>query len=466
MVPPTPGSANPGPARPGTANPGTADPGPARPGERTAVYLHIGAAKSGTTYLQQAMWGNRHRLRERGVLYPGDDHADHVKAAFDLRGTFFRGARDPSLDGAWRQLVERARDWRGTVIISQELFAPAEPEHVARALADLDFADVHLVFTARDLARQIPAHWQEDAKNRLTASFGEFVADLKRPNWHDFESARLFWELQDPVDVLARWGAADLPPGRVHLVTVPRPGAPHDLLWRRFCAAVGIDPDGYDLGDAFANPSLGLAETQFLLRLNRTLGDDVSWSAYNLEIKHRLAQDVLTERPGRVRIDLPAEHVLWATERAVEMVEDLRAAGYRVVGDLYELVPTAVPAAGSGTVPGAPGSDPDEPYWADVADVGTDAVAALLRRVLEWEERSEAVPGGEMPVPERIGALRAETSDLLDRTGRLVHDASPLALRAARNVSERYPAVRRLRGAYRRLHPAADPSDDVESNAR
>ncbi|NED55667.1 hypothetical protein G3I24_32885, partial [Micromonospora aurantiaca] len=72
-----------------------------------------------------------------------------------------------------------------------------------------------MIFTARDLARQIPAHWQEDVKNRFDVSFADFVAPLKRPDWLDFEIARLFWTLQDPVYVLERW-AEDLPPERVH----------------------------------------------------------------------------------------------------------------------------------------------------------------------------------------------------------------------------------------------------------
>uniref|UniRef100_UPI0010417F87 aldehyde dehydrogenase family protein n=1 Tax=Actinomadura fibrosa TaxID=111802 RepID=UPI0010417F87 len=57
--------------------------------------------------------------------------------------------------------------------------------------------------------------------------------------------------------------------------------------------------------------------------------------------------------------------------------------------------------AGSGTVPGAPGSDPDEPYWADVADVGTDAVAALVTAEMGKPE-ADALGG----VEAGVGTLR------------------------------------------------------------
>ncbi|URN07024.1 hypothetical protein LUW74_29320 [Actinomadura madurae] len=430
-------------------------PGSAARSARPAIFLHVGAAKSGTTFLQNVLWHNRERLREHGVLYPGGDPAAHVRAAFDLRRTFFREASDPATRGAWRELVDEAAAWGGTVIVSQELFAPARPKWVRQAMDDLDFADVHVVFTVRDLGRQIPAHWQEDVKNRFTTSFTEFVTALRRQDWRAYESARLFWGLQDPVAVLRRWGA-HLPPENVHVVTLPPPGAPRDLLWRRFCAATGLVPDDYDLSRTFANPSLGLAETQFLLRLNEALGgrvaERVGWHAYNEDVKLFLAQQVLAGRPHPARIELPGEHVPWATERAVETVEELRAAGYDVVGDLYELMPgpASGPALGRAVAP-----PPDEPRWAEMADVGADAIAALLRRVQERRERADAVPGAGIAVRDRIDMLRAESAELLERTGRLADDAAPLVERAVRTAAERYPAAGRLRGAYRRIQSRA-----------
>lgn len=430
-------------------------PGSAARSARPAIFLHVGAAKSGTTFLQNVLWHNRDRLREHGVLYPGDDPAAHVRAAFDLRRTFFREASDPATRGAWRALVDEAAAWGGTVLISQELFAPARPRWIRQAMADLDFADVHVVFTVRDLGRQIPAHWQEDVKNRFSTSFTEFVTALRRQDWRAYESARLFWGLQDPVAVLGRWGA-QLPPERVHVVTLPPPGGPRDLLWRRFCAATGLVPDDYDLSRTFANPSLGLPETQFLLRVNDALGDRVGWHAYNEDVKLFLAQQVLAGRPHPVKIELPGEHVPWATERAVETVEGLRAAGYDVVGDLYDLMPTAAsgPALGRPVAP-----PPDEPRWAEMADVGTDAIAALLRRVKERRERADAVPGSEIAVRDQIDMLRAASAGLLETTGRLADDAAPLVERAMRTATERYPAAGRLRGAYRRIQGRTGRTD-------
>ncbi|MEV5570984.1 hypothetical protein AB0L06_13125 [Spirillospora sp. NPDC052269] len=431
----------------------TPDGGAAAPA-RPAVYLHVGAAKSGTTYLQGVLWHNREVLRRHGILYPGRDFPAHVRAAFDLRKTFFAGASDPEVHGAWTELVDEIRDWPGVSVISQELFAPAAPRRVRRALADLDFADVHVVFTVRDLARQIPAHWQEDVKNRFTTGFGDFVDALSRPDWDSFDVARLFWGLQDPVAVLGRW-AADLPPERVHVVTLPRPGAPHDLLWRRFSEAVGIPADACDLSAVFANPSLGLAETQFLRLLNVAVEERVDWHLYNDEVKLRLAQQVLTQRPSG-RIGLPVEHMPWAVERSVEAVEGLRAAGYRVVGDLYELIPTY-----SGTVRDASGGHPDRERWAEIADSAADAVAALLHRLREEEQILAELPDGLLDADEQLDELAADTDRLDDEIHRIIADTAPFTERAARSVKGN-PAVRR---AYHRLRPPPpEPSDASDAS--
>ncbi|MFF0519145.1 hypothetical protein ACFYTC_10625 [Actinomadura nitritigenes] len=419
-----------------------AAPSPGAPARspRPVVYLHVGAAKSGTTYLQNILWHNRERLREAGFLYPGYDDAEHVRAAFDLRQAFFGTASDPLIDGAWTRLVEEARGWSGTTIISQELFAPAFRAHVARALADLDFAEVHVVFTVRDLARQIPAHWQEDVKNRWTTTFAQFMAALRRPDWRASKVARLFWGLQDPVEILARWGE-HLPPQHVHVVTLPRPGAPRDLLWQRFCQALGLPPDACDLNAGFSNPSLGLPETQLLLRLNRALDrESADWHFYNEEMKHHLAQDVLTRRETTTRIPLPAEDHAWAVERAERMVEALSGTGYDIIGDLDELVPSPAPADGR--------RHPDDPCWADITDASGDAVAAVLRRIDECEAEIARLPDAGLGTPELLDLLVADSGALRERVDALVDGTVPVVKRAVRTLSERHAVVARFREAY------------------
>ncbi len=345
---------------------------PPSAGAKPPLFFHVGAAKTGTTYLQRLLFANREQLAAAGVLYPGDHFGAHVQAAFDLRGTGFDGP-DPHAEGRWRAFVDAARDWNGPVVFSQELFSPADPRQIATALADLSFADVHIVLTARELSRQIPAAWQEDVKNRFTTSFDEFVRQVREPRRLASRQGRMFWELQDCVDVLQRW-ARDVPPERVHVVTVPPPGGPRDVLWRRFASVVGIEPGFVDAAAAFQNSSLGLVETTVLRRLNLALDDEVGWPLYNELVKHYLAQDVLVDRAGSSPIRLSEDDRVWAAERARAQAEGLAAAGYDVVGSLRDLLPPDPPPQASSD------GSPEASVEAQL-EVALEAMAALLLRI-------------------------------------------------------------------------------------
>jgi hypothetical protein len=68
---------------------------------RPAVFLHIGAPKTGTTYLQNILFTNRAALRRDGLLYPGNAVRSHFWAIQDLREIAFHGHVDPQVSGAW-----------------------------------------------------------------------------------------------------------------------------------------------------------------------------------------------------------------------------------------------------------------------------------------------------------------------------------------------------------------------------
>ena len=138
--------------------------------------------------------------------------------------------------------------------------------------------------------------------------------------------------------MLARW-SRNVPPDHVHVITVPKIADPPDLLWRRFSGVVGIDPDAYDISNAFVNTSLGPAEAEFLRRLNVALGDEVGWPLYDEVVKHKLAQDVLAKRPKKGRMVLQPDDAAWVADRANATVETLATAGYDIVGTLDDLRP-------------------------------------------------------------------------------------------------------------------------------
>ena len=75
--------------------------------------------------------------------------------------------------------MNRVRRLNGTVIISHEILAAARPNQVKRAMAGLAGAEVHLVYSARDLARQIPAEWQEGIKHQRKQAFSGFLSKVQ-----------------------------------------------------------------------------------------------------------------------------------------------------------------------------------------------------------------------------------------------------------------------------------------------
>jgi hypothetical protein len=332
------------------------------------VFLHIGAPKTGTTYLQDVLWSNRAALARQGVLYWGHGPSAHFYAAQDLRGRYFRGHRNPQVRGAWERLARAARSWSGpTVLISHEILAGCDTDEAERAVASLQPHEVHVVYTARDLGRQIPAMWQESVKNGRVMPYRGYLRTLQdeRPEL----VGRIFWRHQDVPQVLRRWESA-VPADRIHVVTVPPRGTDTGLLWQRFCAVTGLDPQGLDStgGDAGDNVSLGLAEAELLRRVNQRVRGQLSWPEHEALLKNFLARDVLTPHADTTRAGVPEKHRGWVLERSRAHVGALRERGYDVAGALDDLVPdfTAHPDTGP---------DPDAD---DVLDTAVEALAVLL----------------------------------------------------------------------------------------
>ena len=305
------------------------------------VFLHVGVPKSGTSFLQAALAGNRDRLHEDGVLYPRGKQDLMFRAALDVRGNHRSwGRTHADVLGSWDELCAKARGHAGTTVVSHELLAAAGSRQVARAMTMLKGLEVHLVVTARDPARQLVGEWQEAVKHGTTLTFREFreqvlAADGALPVAERYAAA------QDLPRVLARW-SAELPAERVHVVCSPPPGSEPRELWRRFAGAVGLDEGRYQPAEGATNASLGVVEIDLLRRVNVALGGQLVQPAYGRVVKHYLAQRLLASRTSP-RPVLPAHLYGDLVHVAERWVKEIDKAGWTVHGDLTDLVPVPPP---------------------------------------------------------------------------------------------------------------------------
>jgi hypothetical protein len=145
-------------------------------------------------------------------------------------------------------------------------------------------------------------------------------------------------------------------------------------------------------------------------------------------VKEAIAHQALAARPRHGKLTLPGERHAWAQEQAKVLVAGLGESGYDIVGSLDELAPRpASPASPVGT-PAGPGDQP----VGQVLDAAVEAASALVLN----QYRSQ-YPAAR---PQRGHGQRG----LAERVESTVA-ASPRLKRMVRELSSRYPAVRKLR---------------------
>jgi hypothetical protein len=401
------------------------------------LYLHVGAPKSGTTYVQGVLEHNRRRLADAGVLVVGERHLDRIHAAMVVREDSRLDSLPERASSAWSRLVAEVRQWPGdAAVLSYELFAGATSDQVRRALADLDGIEVHVVITARDLGRSVPSAWQERLKFALTTPLERW-----RPRPESAGArAEWGWRTMDPSGVAARWGSS-LPADRVHIVTVPRPPASEDELWRRFAAATGLSHVDVELAFARSNESLGLVEAELLRRVNERIRPPITGNREQaLWLRDTLAHGILAEL-GREPIGLTDEQFADATTRAADAIKALADSGYDVQGDLRDLE--------------ASKRDARTPSEATDAELLDSAVETIVRLLLLVRERTQELQGsGRRAAEERPGVL-AMGKGLVRRV------AAPRIDRRHHALHERVAELEAQVAESRRLHLRVAELSDV-----
>ncbi len=337
------------------------------------VVLHVGLPKTGTSFLQDVLEQNAAPLAEQGVRLPDATGQQLFSAVLALTGRSRSWGRSPEAGmRAWHRIVRDVQGRPGTVVISSETLCLATEEQVRRIKSDLSPADIEVVLTVRDPARQLPAEWQEGVKHGRHGSYDAFLrAVLADEEGLTASRARRrharFWAGQDPVTVLDRW-AAGLAADRVHVVTVPPSGAAPDELWRRFAAVLGVPADAAAMPEGRVNASLGAAQLEVLRRVNRRFGRKGRELSYGTVVKRLYAGRILRSQGGDRPVLPPHLHEV-ADTLARGWMKEIADRGWHVEGELDDLVPRS--AAG----------EPPRVTRGDVLRSSIEATAGLLEEV-------------------------------------------------------------------------------------
>lgn len=340
---------------------------------KPVMYLHVGLPKTGTTTLQSRFVDSRPALALTGFQYPFVRGDGMFHAAVELLGWHEHwGLKPKDIDGTWARFCERARHFDGPTLVSHEIFGRLQPHHVARAMEETHGIEVHVIVTARDLARQVPAVWQERVKNGHTWNLGTFIDREKIIARDQKEKERSpFWREQGLLRAMRHWRGG-VPEERVHLVTCPPRGADPEELVRRFCGVMGLDPARLVAPTQMENPSLGAPEIEILRRVNRMLDKDVPRFDYSHVIKRFFAQQTLA-RPDTRRVLAPARLRPRLTRVTERWIDEIDAGDWQVHGDLEELLPVDFDESG----------EPAD-RWTDeeLAEIGPEVMVALLEEIV------------------------------------------------------------------------------------
>jgi hypothetical protein len=338
------------------------------------VFVHVGLPKAGSTFLQTTMWQNRRPLRAQGFLYPGSKRMDHYHAS-----QVIRGARPEKLGenaAAWDRLRGELNAWDGDGLLSHEFLSMATPRQAADLVAALD-GEVHVVVVLRDYVRQFPAVWQEALKMNTDLSVDDYMDQVLA---HEVRGA-WGWRSQDVPRVLRRWSRA-VPAERVHVITVPPPGAPRHLLWERWTEVLGIDTTDFDMDTARPNESLGAPQAALMQRLKPHLtGPLLEGPERHRWVRAYFAHEVLVPQRGP-RLGLRDDHREALEAASGRAIRAVRRGGYPVAGELADLRPVHEPGL----------TRPDDVPDAELVEVAAQAIERMVRDVRELTLAREAAP--------------------------------------------------------------------------
>jgi hypothetical protein len=305
----------------------------------SAVLLHIGVHKTGTTAMQAALADARGELIELGVAYPGRKPAHHPAALSILDRTWGwagKGGRKIPIE-RFNTLSNQVARAPGRVAISSEFFCEATEPVAQRAVDGLGGERAHVVVTLRNFGRLLPSSWQQYLKYGINATYDEWLLDVfQMPG--SSGTTPSFWKRHDHGAVVQRWAKA-ASPERVTVVILE--DVDRSAQFVTFAQLLDIDPQVLvSRMNLTSNRSMTAAEAETIRRLNAIVRPHLKWGQYQRLVRNGAALGIVEGRnPGRDEARLATPD--WALDKAAEFgnqfADVIAASGVRVVGDLDAL---------------------------------------------------------------------------------------------------------------------------------
>lgn len=301
------------------------------------VFLHVGTPKSATTYIQDSLWSNRKELRALGLQMPLAHQLAHWRVGMHARSLGVDGGREFPVE--FGRFLSRTEEWDGDILLTTEILCALGPKQT-KLFVDLIKADeVHVIITARDFVRQVTAEWQQHIRGGSIRPLEDFVSDIKKrdPNlW--------FWRVQDIDAIAARWAEA-VPAHRIHLVTVPKTSDDPELVWKRFCSVVGVDPNRVPPRVDQSNVSLGYLQAESLRRIALwRIKNGVTHNGDRPALYHSAKFLAPLRELRGSKIQIPLVDQEWAKSVGEEMSAGIKSRGVSVVGSMDDLQSSVAPS--------------------------------------------------------------------------------------------------------------------------
>ena len=138
--------------------------------------IHIGPRKTGSTYLQETLYGLRRKLAEDGICYPANGFMMFKGATLHTR--LFRMIRGEIAPDYQKDFAEiRAGNFQ-TVVLSDEHFSEFNREHIVKLREAMGPAQVEVIFYGRCLSERLPSNWIELVKSGTSTPFLEWINSI------------------------------------------------------------------------------------------------------------------------------------------------------------------------------------------------------------------------------------------------------------------------------------------------